>query len=258
MSIQNSLRCLHCNFLNLEADIFCQRCNDPLPELELKASLNPNPTQTTAAQNDEYQLQNQDGFQQWKRNQKRNQKQFHQQIPQASRPQQSLPNHPLSSSLFRQNDEFAIHKSAQMPERCVKCNEYVSKYNSGSFTRQKYRWHHPAIYFALISPIIYVVLSIALSQKVTLNIPMCNEHIEKRNTVGNYLAGGGMVATIGIIALAFAGFGGYAFILFIFSVIGLIIGNDFFYKPLTITKIEDDHVYLKGAGNDFLNQTPSQ
>ena len=253
MPNQNSIVCLHCNFLNVTDDVFCQRCNDPLPDVDLS---NKKPTQEISHKppTDEYQLQNQDGFEQWKDRQKT----ISQTFERPQRQKQPVIDQRFSSSVFRHNDEFVIHKSAQMPERCVKCNEYVSKYNSGSFATQNYRWHHPLIYLALLSPVIYVILSFILSQKVTLKIPLCNEHIEKRNTVGNYLAGGGIAAIIGVIGLAFAGFGGFAFILFMFSVIGLIIGNDFFYKPLTIAKIENEHIYLKGAGIEFLNETPQQ
>ncbi len=206
----------------------------------------------------EYLLQNQTGFQQW---QQANSQNNAQNYPQQSYPQQmyAQPMYPMMQmpSIFRRGSELVVHKYAgTMPDCCVKCNEPISNYSGGAYIKQKFRWHNPLVYIALISPLIYVILSLCLSQRVQLDVPLCSNHLEARDSVGKILLGGGIAAIVAILFFSILGYVGFAFLIFLGSLIGITIGYEYFFKPLQISKIENDFIYLKNADNNFLNRLP--
>jgi uncharacterized membrane protein len=43
-----------------------------------------------------------------------------------------------------------------------------------------FNWHHPALFLLLISPIIYLIVSLIVAKKVTLAVPLCATHKEIR------------------------------------------------------------------------------
>lgn len=143
-----------------------------------------------------------------------------------------------------------------MPERCVRCNDHISGYSAGGFARQKYRWHNPLVYIALISPLIYLILAAVLSQTATVDIPLCHRHLEDRKTTGKSLLFAGIAATIAFIFFIAMDFGGFAALIFLAALIGLPLAYNYFYKPLQVSKIENDYVYLKGANDEYISNLP--
>jgi uncharacterized membrane protein len=43
-----------------------------------------------------------------------------------------------------------------------------------------FNWHHPALFLLLISPIIYLIVSLIVAKKVTLVVPLCAAHKQIR------------------------------------------------------------------------------
>ena len=272
----NSIRCSNCNLLNFSDAVFCKRCkislqnpansadsktvniniNFPVDNLNINLpqidtpQIQPNSYQFEQPQprqiqdTESYQPQNQIGFAQWQQmNQPTNQPVF-------PHPQQMSTN-----GIFRHGSEVVVHRNAQMPERCVKCNQYISGYNGGVAT-QKYRWHNPLVYIALISPLIYVILASVLSQRATVDIPLCGEHLEDRKKTGKAMIGAGTFSVFAIFFLGSAGHIGFAFLLFFAALFGLTMVYEHYYKPLRVSKIENDYVYLKGINEDYLRDLP--
>lgn len=278
----SAVRCKHCNLLNFASEPFCKRCKNPTSEtnsveantininINIPANVQPRvnvlsnkgyannkpPEQMPPFENNnqnEYLLQNQTGFQQWQQANSQNNAQNY--------PQQTYaqPMYPMMQmpSIFRRGSELVVHQYAgTMPDCCVKCNEPISNYSGGAYITQKFRWHNPLVYIALISPLIYVILSLCLSHRVRVEVPLCKNHLEARDSVGKTLLGGGIASIIAILFFSTLGYVGFAFLIFLASLIGITIGYEYFFKPLQISKIENDFIYLKNADNNFLNRLP--
>lgn len=200
----------------------------------------------------EYQLQNQAGFQQWQQNHSRT----HQPPPYGNHYQHQYA--PVQMpSVWRHGSEAVIHRyTGSLPNHCAKCGEHISGYNGGAYVGVKYRWHHPLVYIALISPLIYCILSAVLSQRITVEVPLCQQHLEDRKNVGNILIGAGIAATC--LTVLFASFGALVFTLFLVlaSIVGISLAYEYLYKPIQVSKIENDFIFLKNADTEFLNRLP--
>jgi len=146
-----------------------------------------------------------------------------------------------------------VHKFSALPAFCVKCNDDLL-YAGGEYVKQKYRWHHPAVYAAAISPLIYLILAAALSKRATLELPLCSKHLDSRKTTGQFLIGGGVLSAVAVFLLMSAGSIGIGVLLFFVALIGITMIYEYSYKPLQASKIEDDYVYLKGVDKAFLNR----
>jgi hypothetical protein len=156
--------------------------------------------------------------------------------------------------IWRRGSELVIHRNATLPPSCVKCG---SSYTSSiSYVKQKFRWHNPLLYIALLSPLIYCILSLILSQNVSLQIPLCQKHIDERSSVAKFLIGGSVFAAIIVFFSFWAGSVGFGFLFFLAALIGLAIAHEYLYKPLQVSKIESDYVHLKRVDDGYLNQFP--
>jgi hypothetical protein len=156
----------------------------------------------------------------------------------------------------RRGNEVVIHKHAAFPAKCVKCGQDFSYSRNGEFARQKFRWHNPLVYIALISPLIYVILAACLSERFSYDIPYCQTHLQERETTKNYLIGG-MFASVGsIVLLAMLGAGGLAFLVGLVSIFVIPIVYEYVYKPFRVKDVDGQHVYLQGATQEYLNTLP--
>lgn len=292
----STIRCPHCDFLNFASEPFCKRCKNSLqntagagesnsininitlptgvqprinaqPEARLQNNLYNGQTPSASFdRSSEYRLQNQTGFEQWQQanaqaNQQSEQRLNPHFIPQQfSAPVFAPPNgYPMHSPVvWRRGDELIVHRyAATLPDRCVKCNDSIGDYASGNRIRQKFRWHNPLVYIALVSPLVYVILSLVLSQHVQFDVSLCRRHLDERQSAGKTLLAGGAAAALAIFFFASFGYVGFSFLLFLGALIGIIYGYEYSYKPLRIAKIENDYVYLKNADDEFLSNFPN-
>lgn len=202
-----------------------------------------------AGESDVYQLQNQDGFNQWR------QQNEPMPAPAAFNPFPYRPA-PAYGGVYRKGFDLVVHERVGLPPYCIKCDEEVSGSSGGAFLRQKFRWHHPAVYVAIISPMIYVILALALSKRATLDLPLCGTHMAKRRKMRNSLIGIGVFSLFAIIALTAANSIGWAFMVFLVTIIGIPLWCEYIYKPLRVDKMENDYVYLRGVHHKYLERLP--
>ena len=95
-----------------------------------------------------------------------------------------------------------------------------------------------------------------LSQTARLDIPLCQKHIDDRNSVSKFMTGGGVLATIIVVFSLSAGSVEFGILLFVAALIGLGLSYEYLYKPFQVSKIESDHVHVKGLKEGYLNQFP--
>ncbi len=155
----------------------------------------------------------------------------------------------------RIGNDIALHKNATLPGYCVSCGENIS-YNGGGYYSQKLKWHHPAVYAALISPLIYVILAACLSERFTVEVPLCAKHLKSRDNTLNALIIGGLLITLFTVLCIVTGSIGFGIFLLIFglSILGII--GEYGYKSLRVKKIEGFYYFLTGASKEFLNNLP--
>lgn len=285
----STIRCPHCSFLNFASEAFCKRCKNNLqntnyaadtnsvninitfpptvqPRINVQSNQNQPyqqpqfsqpPQYSENNQSSEYQLLNQTGFQQWQQDNRQMNPpvQTPNYAPQAYPP----PGYPMmnSGSVWRRGGELVVHQyAASLPDCCVKCGEQMGGYTGGAYINQKFRWHNPLVYIALISPLIYCILAAVLSQRVQVQIPLCNKHLESRKSTGKTLISSGVAAMVAIFFFGSFGYIGLSFLIFFAALIGITLGYEYSYKPLQISKIENDYIYLKNADNNYLNRLP--
>jgi hypothetical protein len=158
--------------------------------------------------------------------------------------------------VWRRGNEIVIHRNASFPPKCVKCGEDFSYSNNGAFATQKFRWHNPLVYIALISPLIYVILAAVLSERFSYEIPYCQTHLQERETTKNYLIGSGFGAVGLIVLLGWLGAGGWAFLVGLVAIFAIPIAYEYSYKPFRVKSVDGQYVYLQGAKQEYLNTLP--
>ena len=289
----STINCSHCSFLNFASEAFCKRCKNNLQNTNYAAdtnSININITYPTTiqprinvqsnnpqyqqpqyqqpqfnqppqpyaenGQSSEYQLLNQTGFQQWQQDNR----QMNPPVQTPIYPNQTYPpGYPMmnSGAVWRRGSELVVHRyAANLPDCCVKCGEHIGGYSGGAYISQKFRWHNPLVYIALISPLIYCILAAALSERVRVEIPLCNKHLEARKSTGKSIISGGVAAIVAIFFFGSFGYIGLSFLIFFTALIGITLSYEYAYKPLQISKIENDYIYLKNVDNSYLNRVP--
>jgi hypothetical protein len=258
-----SIRCPHCKLINFSDVDTCKRCKNPLPHFSVDrepgtininismpqavAVQTPVPRTTSRPQEPryqgEYQVQNQTGFRQW------------QQINEP--PPAPTPFFPEQNyGVWRRGTEIVMHKLAPLPATCVKCGASAELHAGGSFHRHKFRWHHPAVYAAIISPIIYAILATVLSHRFPLDVPLCGDHGKARSDAGKLLGIAGVIGVILVILSFAAGWAGTGILLSLGTIIGLAIYYEHFYKALRVSRLEGDIAFIKGGDEAFLRQLP--
>ncbi len=82
----------------------------------------------------------------------------------------------LPSNTQAKGSLFVVPPGGLLPNRCVKCGAVPSE----PWLDLTYSWHHPGLFLLLISPIIYLIVSLVVAKKVTLSVPLCSVHKEIR------------------------------------------------------------------------------
>ncbi len=157
----------------------------------------------------------------------------------------------MTRGVWRRYEQVVMSRDAELPNTCVKCGAAA---NEADKIKTRLYWHHPAVYAALVSPIIYAILAAIMSKRATIYVGLCEEHLASRRsniwTSASLIAGG----TLGFIYFFISGPVELSFISFILFAAGIIVAS--FYPPLKAAEIDDTHIWLKGAGQEFKESLP--
>jgi hypothetical protein len=157
----------------------------------------------------------------------------------------------VSSGVWRNNSKLVMSKDALLPDRCVKCNAYTT-----GRIKRKFSWHHPAIYLLILFAwLIYLIVSMVVRKRATVDLGICDEHRAKRRTY--------IWLTWALVLLGVAGFfiaimvddGTPAALGFLVLLTGIIFGV-ISTRVAYPTKIDDRFVWLKGVNKDYLDLLP--
>ena len=160
---------------------------------------------------------------------------------------------PPMAGIWRDDRTLVLDKNALLPEYCVKCNAPAD----GARVRKKLSWHHPLLYVLIFGALLfYVLLSMALSKRATIDFGLCKEHKQRRQklmTIGFVLLAGGLIMPFIGFGFDYPGVGVFGILFFLFAVGWLIIVS----RVVTVKKIDDRYAWLTGVHKDFLARFPS-
>lgn len=159
---------------------------------------------------------------------------------------------PGSSGLWRQGKKIVTVSETPFPDRCVKCNAPAN----GFRLKRVLYWQHPAYLLLLLCNLLVLLIVILIvRKKAVLHIGLCEVHRTQRKVAIivcflGLLGGLVMIIVACVISSGWLGLGG-AVAFFGGAIWGVVKG-----RTLTPTKIDKEHVWVTGAGKDFLDQLP--
>ena len=152
-------------------------------------------------------------------------------------------------SLWRSgNVVVSVKNGSVFPDRCLKCNAPTN----GKLMRRTLYWYPPWVIIVLIaSVLIGLIVAMIVRKTAVVEIGICDAHRKKRIrniTIGTVLMIACLILLI-ISAINESGIGA------IFSLVGFIAGIVFLVmaRLLTVQKIDDNHVWIKGACQPYLS-----
>lgn len=146
---------------------------------------------------------------------------------------------------YRDGDLLVLPRfGGRLPRRCCVCNvkarEHVHK--------QQLYWH-PQWVFALllISPVIYIIVSMVVRKNATVEAYLCGPHKRRRSNGIALMIGGTLSAVlIGIVGQS----GGAAVVAMVVFFVSLV-GGALMMRTVTAAKMDDHRVWLK-VGQPYL------
>jgi hypothetical protein len=154
--------------------------------------------------------------------------------------------------VWRSDRQMVLRSETPLPDLCVRCNAPANGYR----LKRRLYWHHPAFYLLiLLSILIYAIVAICVRKKALLHIGLCERHRKARvwtitacwtaALAGIFMLIVGIAADSGLLALL----GGVA-------LLGGAIWGAMKGTVISTRRIDNDFVWVKGAGDSFLNQFP--
>ena len=92
----------------------------------------------------------------------------------------STPRAPDETGVWRDGVLLVMSKGAELPDRCLKCNEPAN----GWSLKRNLSWH-PQWYYLLflISPILYIIVALIVRKTAKTRIPLCPRHRGRRRRI---------------------------------------------------------------------------
>jgi hypothetical protein len=154
--------------------------------------------------------------------------------------------------VWRDGSTLVMYKQAQLPDRCVKCNEHVG----GERLKRKLYWHHPALFLILlVAVLIYAIVAMIVRKEATIYVGICERHRARRR---NAIIIGWSLVVLSIISFVVAISNNepvYALVGAVLFLIGVIYGT-LVARVVRATKMDDHYVWLAGVNQEYLNMLP--
>ena len=159
------------------------------------------------------------------------------------------------NSVWRDGKVLITLVDAEMPHRCIKCNEPADEPTK----KRKVYWHHGALYLLiLINALIYAIVALVVRKKALVSAGLCTEHKKRRR---NALIFGWTGTIVGLVLMGHGlGSGssgsGVEALVGILTILVSIIAGMIFGRIIYAKKIDKTYVRLKGCGVAFLDSLP--
>lgn len=155
------------------------------------------------------------------------------------------------AGLWRQDKLLVMHRSAPLPDICLKSNQKATQRLKRSLS-----WHHPAVYFlVLIHILLYVVVALVIRKTAVIHIGLSDEWIairRRRMMIAWGLVLLGIVTAFATIPLAEFEWSP----LLILAGIVLFLGGTIYgvaaCRLVVPKRMTDEYIWLKGVHPEFL------
>lgn len=155
--------------------------------------------------------------------------------------------------VWRDANVVIMLPGAQMPRRCVKCNEPAHEPTKA----RKLYWHHPAVYLlVLLNVVIYAIIAAVIRRKAFVNAGLCVEHKRRRRIALTFAWTGSLT---GIVLMYFgmaSSLGVWGAVLGLLLILVSVLGGMIFARIVYAKRIDPSYVRLKGCGVAFLDSLP--
>ena len=168
-----------------------------------------------------------------------------------------------SDGIWRSQHELVLRKDAELPARCVYCNEPARLSKSRRiYYLNPWIWLAAVVLFILVNVLALPVLLIALllRKSIKLEIPYCEHHWHRRQL---FIAATLLVLATSIgLLLASIDISTHRQYLFLGGIVlfvaGVVLSIYLNMKSLRAKKIDREVAILKGAGTAFLDSLPEK
>ncbi len=157
-----------------------------------------------------------------------------------------------SYGLWRSHKTLVMHRDAELPRRCVKCN--VATLDE-RMVRKLY-WHTSLFYvLLLVNLMVYAIVALIFRKRARIEVSVCSEHRKRR---ANAVATTWVLVLTGTVAVITGGIqdsgalilGGCAMLL------AAIIWGIWKARIVYARKIDNEHVWVNGICPEFLSSLP--
>lgn len=162
--------------------------------------------------------------------------------------------------VWRKGKVLVLNRGAELPDRCVRCNEPASEQLS-----RKLYWHTPWLYFGiLLSLPVYLIMALVVRKKAVIDIPLCGKHASRRRMVikGTWLFVGLSFALVCVAQLVGDPSGDIEGLLLVALGLGIIVVPlsivfaSAFTRPVIPRKIDDYYIWLGKCSKKYLEGLP--
>ena len=152
---------------------------------------------------------------------------------------------------WQSGDKLVLGLKTSLPDRCVKCNAPAH----GFRLKRHLNWHPGGYYLLfLLSPLIYIIAALCVRKIARIEVGLCEQHRARRR---NWMIGCWTTAilSIGFTVVDVTGNGTFGLIglplLAAAAIAGVVTG-----RVVAPTRIDKEHIWLKGAGPKYLDGFP--
>jgi hypothetical protein len=147
---------------------------------------------------------------------------------------------------YRDGDLLMLPRfGGRLPKRCCVCNEKARK---NELKRQLY-WHPQWVTFlVLLSPIIYIIVSLVMRKSATVYVYLCDAHKRRRTNGGTLMVAG----TLAAVVIGAVGQSVETTLLGTGLFFVAIIAGAVMMRTVVPTKMDDQYVWLK-VGQPYLD-----
>ncbi len=157
-----------------------------------------------------------------------------------------------TGGVWRQGKYLVMHKSATLPDLCVKSGEPAHGYK----LKRSLSWHHPIIYLLILPGLLfYAIVALILRKTATIHIGLSERYRRKRRNAILF----GWLSCLGSIVLAIYFFnsnspelGILGILAFLVCLVVAIIRS----RIVTPLKIDKEYVWLRGVHASYLDRLP--
>jgi hypothetical protein len=158
----------------------------------------------------------------------------------------------LDGATWRMNRRMIMRSETPLPDRCVRCNAPANGYR----LKRKLYWHPPGYYLLIfVGLLIYLIIALCVRKKALVHVGLCEKHRAQRKWI---IAGSWLAVLLGFVMMI-GGLSEDSGAVSLSGVVLLLVGVVFGILKgpvVSVVKIDNEFVWLKGPGEDYLAQMP--